>query len=660
MTISMESSQTHTEEPLTEAPRDLRSGVTPRSVGIGLLMVVFVNFWILYSLYLIRASWLQVTHFPMGLFVPFMLLALFVNPALRALRRGRGLSRSEILVVAAMGLAGAMVPGFSLMTTLLGTISVPYYLATPENQWSAFFHIHMPDWIAPSNRGGTMRMLFEGLPSRDAPIPLGAWAGPLSWWMALVGAFAFASMCLMVILRRQWVEYERLVYPLAQVAADMAGDAREGGPFPGFMRTRAFKFGFAAATLVMTWNMMSHFAPGFPEIPLGIPSRWTSFFKGFPSLHTTINFYTIGFAYLANLDVLFSIWFFHFLAMWEVFAFGRLGVGGISGGAAVSWQSIGALCTLVVWGLWTARKHLRRVFRGALHPSTDDAQEILSYRTAVSGGALSLVFIIAWFYNSGMGLLLATVLVLLFFITYLGIARVVAQSGLLYVSSPMFPQTAILRTVGPAAIPGRAMTALAFSFALRNDGRGLFMPALAHVAKIGDLIGGNRRRLGLAVALGLVGAVATSVGLTLYWGYTIGAYNFGSIALLRRTVPTFNSFVSMMSSPDPVKPEVFGYFGAGCIAMLALTFLRYRVPWWPLHPLGLAVTWSGMTVHSVLSVFLAWSVKAIVLKAGGVFLYRRSIPFFLGLMVGYALNVGISFVLDITWFGGEGHGVHAY
>ena len=275
-------------------------------------MVVFVNFWILYSLYLIRASWLQVTHFPMGLFVPFMLLALFVNPALRALRRGRGLSRSEILVVAAMGLTGAVVPGFSLMTTLLGTISVPYYLATPENQWSAFFHIHMPDWIAPSNRGGTMRMLFEGLPSEDAPIPLGAWAGPLSWWMALVGAFAFASMCLMVILRRQWVEYERLVYPLAQVAADMAGDAREGGLFPGFMRTRAFKFGFAAATLVMTWNMMSHFAPGFPEIPLGIPSRWTTFFKGFPPLHTTINFYTIGFAYLANLDVLFSIWFFHF------------------------------------------------------------------------------------------------------------------------------------------------------------------------------------------------------------------------------------------------------------------------------------------------------------------------------------------------------------
>ncbi len=656
----MESKFVNAAEPLIRNPEKSRHGVTPRSVGIGLLIVVFVNFWILYSLYLIRASWLQVTHFPMGLFVPLMLLALLVNPALRAIRQGRGLSRSEILVVAAMGLTGAVVPGFSLMTTLLGTISVPYYLATPENQWGAFFHLHMPDWIAPSNRGGTMRMLFEGLPSRDAPIPWGAWAGPLSWWMALVGALAFASMCLMVILRRQWVEYERLVYPLAQVVADMAGDARDGGSFPGFMRTRAFKFGFGAATLVMTWNMMSHFAPGFPEIPLGIPSRWTTFFKGFPALHTTINFYTIGFAYLANLDVLFSIWFFHFMAMWEVFILGRLGVGGISGRAAVSWQSFGALCALVGWGLWTARKHLRQVIREALHPSRQDAEEILSYRTAAAGVVLSLIFIVAWFHSSGMGLLLSAVLVLLFFVTYVGVARVVAQSGLLYVSSPMFPQSAILNAVGPAEIPGQQMTALAFSFALRNDGRGLFMPSMAHVVKIGDLIGGDRRRLGLAVALGLVGAVATSVGLTLYWGYTIGAYNFGSIALLRRTAPTFNSFVGMMSSPDPVKSEVFGYFGAGFAAMLLLTFLRYRVPWWPLHPLGLAVTWSGMTVHSVLSVFLAWAVKGIVLKAGGVFLYRRSIPFFLGLMIGYALNVGVSFLLDVTYFGGEGHGVHAY
>ena len=85
-----------------------REGVTLRSVGIGLLIVVFVNFWIPYSLFLIQSSWLQVTHFPMGLFVPFMLLALLVNPILKAVRKGLGLSRSEVLVVAAMGLPAAV------------------------------------------------------------------------------------------------------------------------------------------------------------------------------------------------------------------------------------------------------------------------------------------------------------------------------------------------------------------------------------------------------------------------------------------------------------------------------------------------------------------------------------------------------------------------
>ena len=635
-------------------------GVTVRSVGLGLLVVVFVNFWILYSLYLIRSSWLQVTHFPMGLFVPLILLFLFINPILRTVRRGVAFSRSELLVVAAMGLSGSVVPGFSLMTTLLGTISIPYYMATPENQWSAFYHIHMPDWIAPRDDGGAMRMLFEGLPTGASAIPWEDWVVSLTWWTTLVGAFAFASLCIAVILRRQWTEHERLVYPLAQVAADLSEVARERGVLPAFTQTWAFKLGFGLATLIMTWNMMEHFYPGFPEIPLGTPSRWTLFSRGFPRLHTTINFYTIGFAYLANLDVLFSIWFFHFLAMWQVFAFDRLGISRISGPVAVSWQSFGAMCTLVGWGLWTARRHLKTVIRGAVHPSGSDDDEILSYRTASIGTVLCVAFIVAWFRASGMDWSLSAGLVVLSFVAYLGVARVVAQSGLLYVSNPVFPQSAILGGLGAAAIPESSMTALAFSYALRNDGRGLFMPALVHVAKIGDLIGRDHRRLGIAVGLGLATAVATSVGLTLYWGYTVGAYNFGSIALMRRTAPTFNSFVGLMTNPEPVQTEVFGHFGIGAAAMLALTFLRYRLPWWPLHPLGLAITWSSMTVHSVLSVFIAWSIKAIILKAGGVFLYRRSVPFFLGLMIGYALNVGLSFFLDVTYFNGQGHGVHAY
>ena len=47
-------------------------------------------------------------------------------------------------------------------------------------------------------------------------------------------------------------------------------------------------------------------------------------------------------------------------------------------------------------------------------------------------------------------------------------------------------------------------------------------------------------------------------------------------------------------------------------------------------------------------------------EAGGATLYRRAIPFFLGLMLGYFGGVAVSFVVDFIWFPGEGHGFHNF
>ena len=48
------------------------------------------------------------------------------------------------------------------------------------------------------------------------------------------------------------------------------------------------------------------------------------------------------------------------------------------------------------------------------------------------------------------------------------------------------------------------------------------------------------------------------------------------------------------------------------------------------------------------------------LKIGGVELYRRSRPFFLGLLVGHALGVLLSFFVDQIWFPGQGHHTHSW
>ena len=51
-------------------------------------------------------------------------------------------------------------------------------------------------------------------------------------------------------------------------------------------------------------------------------------------------------------------------------------------------------------------------------------------------------------------------------------------------------------------------------------------------------------------------------------------------------------------------------------------------------------------------------IKGILLKIGGMTLYRRARPFFLGLLLGYVLGVGLCFLVDVIWFPSHGHMIH--
>ena len=121
-----------------------------------------------------------------------------------------------------------------------------------------------------------------------------------------------------------------------------------------------------------------------------------------------------------------------------------------------------------------------------------------------------------------------------------------------------------------------------------------------------------------------------------------------------------NGYVSHIRSPDPVEAAPIWFFVVGVVGMALLTFLRYRFIWWPVHPVGLAVAYTGLTIHAAFSIFVTWLCKVIVMNIGGMGLYRRTVPFFIGLIVGYALAVPIGYILDVLFFPGQGHGVHAY
>ena len=636
--------------------------VSVRSLLTGLVLSALVNFWITYSEYVSHSSRMNLSQFPLALFAAFVAVVVG-NGVIRAIRSSAALEQGELLLVLSMGTVAAVIPTCGIAGFLMGVVASPYYFASPENRWGEMILPYLPSWIAPTDADNVMTHFFEGLPV-GREIPWEPWVVPMIWWLLLTAAVAFVCACVMVILRKQWIEHERLVFPLLAPVLDMTQSTKR--PLPAFLRSRVFWYGFAVSFGITAWNVLCYFSDQMPRIP--VSGHYLRVLRDFPRIDTRINFFTLGFAYFANLDVLFSIWFFHLCYIVQRGVMNRVGYtmpgrdSFCSMDAVSSWEGFGALVFLVLWSLWMARKHIAGVFVRAIASDrgADDSDEMFSYRTAVWGAVLGTLYIVAWLHHAGMDARVVTLYVFATFVICVGMARIVSQVGLLYVREPLSAPVFSMYVVGSVSIAPRSMTALAMSFSLIALGRGLFLPSLAQVTKLSDAVRGARRKILLCVFAALAVGTLVSLGLTLMWGYEYGAYHFRSWPFSGGSKNVFYQTVAKMRNPFTTDWEKMGFLGLGAGLMALFTFLSYRLVWWPIHPVGLAVFGTDVVWHSALAVFIAWATKLIVLQLGGASLYNRSRPFFLGILVGYAAGVALSFAVDAIWFPGAGHCLHAY
>lgn len=640
--------------------RRAAGGVTLKAVLVGLFVVGFINIWSTHAEMYVRSSRLTLAHFPLALFAVLLVLL--------ALNRWLKLTAQELLSVIAMGLVGAVIPVEGVVGFLVGIISSFTYFASPENQWADYLLPFIPNWLVPQGSASIWTQFFEGT-GLERGIPWSMWVLPLFWWSAFVLATLWVTACLMAILRRQWQDHERLVYPLVNVAVRMVNmEDHDGAPL---LRRHLFWAGVSVPFAILAWEAFSWFV----SVPLPLTGIYgwrpfTIFKNAIPLVLNPFQFYSIGFAYFANTEVLFSIWFFFLVHVSISAVFARFGytMGGIGGDqfsaepAPTSWMGFGALCFMVFWGLYVARQHLAGVFRKAIYgdPNVDDASEMLSYRTAVFGGFAGMLFMLLWLRASGMTLVEASLFLFASLVIYVGMARIVSETGVLYTWGTLSPQSFVFSAVGTQAMTGSSAVAILLSYGLINYLRGLFGPALAHVARFGDVIGGNRKRL-LRVVIAI-----TAIALVLAFWYTLelcyenGAYNtFGWPRFFSGDPKgVFSDTLSKVRNPFPTDWPRLGFTGAGAILMALLTALRTRLTWWRLHPVGFAMSAMINTEHLALPMFITWSVKATLLSAGGVQLYRKAIPLFLGLIVGYVIGVTVCSVVDMVWFPGQGHLVH--
>ena len=596
-------------------------------------MVAFLCVWTIWEeAGIVHGTQMNYFYPPLGPVVLLFLLAL-LNLGLR--RAGfRGLSRGELLIVYCMLVVACGVCSTAWVQFLVPVLPAPFYYATHENRWAVLFHRYIPLWLAPSDPE-VARGVFEGLRPGEA-IPWGAWVVPLLVWTAFFLGLFGVLLCVALVVERQWVERERLTFPLVYPPIQVA---RSGAGEPVLFRNRLMWAGFAIPAAFNLLDMLSQYWPVVPRFLLnmqhpldlgaGLVGRpWNALRPFLIMLYPSL----VGLSYFVPLDILFSMWFF-------LLFFKALAVLGAMAGWREAWpqfpfpsqQGAGAFLAMVVASSWVMLRGLRGKWREFRWPPA-------------IGAVLGLGWLLIWAKLCGMSILPGAIFFLLYFAFMLAMARAVCQAGAQLPEVEWFysPNYLIATFAGTKALSPRDWTVASYMWGVTSSYHSLNLPNILQSFKIAHDEGIDKRTMLLAIVVGVLVALPVSYWFMLYAAYrhggtTLNLWRFISIARM-----PFVRLASFLESPQPPQPVEAGFVCGGFLFYLLLSALRLWLPWWPFHPIGYAVATIRLTeIRHWFSFFVAWLLKFAVLRYGGPGVYRKSIPFFIGLILGDFVSAAV-------------------
>ena len=638
---------------LTETqPEPARATVRPIALVVGAVLVAVIAVMTPYNEMLVKGSRLGLSSLTPAAFFLFFVLVLLINPVHRKLVPAVALTKPELLVVFAMMMVATAIPTRGVTGVMLSMISGPHYYATAENQWADLILPHTKDWIV-VGPGDGLRHFYEGVPKGESAV-WAVWLKPLLGWLILLLALWTTILSLMVILRRQWMERERLPYPVMQVPLAMAElDAKS---VPPFFRSKAVWSGLAFPFLIGSLEALHVYFPTFPAMVFQAPRLVT--LRNRVNLRLRLNPLMLGFAYLVNTRLSFSLWVFYLVHEFAQGAFDIVGIynneklGPWTGSGQVdpifSHQSMGAMLVFVGFGLWTARDHLRDVWRRAL-ANVDDGREIVRDRTAVLGFAIGFTVLGGWMTQAGLPAWISPIVIVAALVIFLSLTRAIVDGGLATIVPAIIPLGFTLSTIGTDAIGIAGLVALCFSLVWVGDLLSFMMAPVAHAVRIAH--DGERpsqaphfSALIGAMVLSLVVSVITMIGL---------GHGYGAANLHQQYFQGFAKYAPDLAATkmqNPTLRNVGGWMwtGVGAVIMGALTFATYRLSWWPLHPLGYMVSPAWIMTSLWLPFLVAWGLKSIVIRAGGLRAYDRSRPIAYGVIIGQIVVAGFWLVIDIA------------
>ncbi len=661
-----------------------RRPVTWRSVLVGLAGVLLICGLTPYNDFVMGNTYLVGNFMPIGLLLFFMLILMLVNAPLHLWLPKQALSSGELAVALGMVLISSTLPSSGLMrylpTTLVG---MNYHVSTGGERLTTLEHLDLPQWMFPTRPGETVREQAGSNIIRDyygrssevagaptmgeaiAAVPWSAWVTPaITWGILLIGLYG-AIICLMVIVRRQWAENERLAFPLATVYSSLIESPAPGRALSPLFLSFGFWVSFAVVFVLHSFNAMHKYDPQiWPEIPLNFDLN--SLFQEEPwrymhwsSKSASLYFVIIGFTYFLQTNVAFSLWFVYLLSQVVRMQMGMM-QSEITGGMEQD-QSLGATLVFALAVIWIGRQHWWLVMRQMVRPPKNDEPtgRYLPYFLAGWGLVGCVVLMVIWLMAAGTSMIGGVVIVLMVLTFLMVVARVVAETGLIFVqiNVPLIrPLIYALNDVPQAMQMHRPLNDYffikLFERLFTHDMREAVAPYAINALRVADLQayeGEKRWTRAIPFTLCLLAALAfgyvVSGASMIYTEYAhastlgvpestpINAYAVDSSAndILDRT----REFENGGTGPKENHNRLLN-FGSGATVTAGLSALRLRYVSWPIHPVGFLLVYSYPMYKIWFSVLLGWLAKVLLVKYGGSTVYRAAKPYFIGLIVGEA------------------------
>ena len=624
---------------------EIRSGV----FIIGLLLIVVLCGVTAYNNYFLQNSKLSGNHLPVGSILALFFLAVFVNVPLKKFANHLAFSSSELIVIWVMLIVTLGIPSMGFLQFLLPTLVAISYFATPENDWSETLHHHIPEWLIISDRNA-VRNFYEGV-NQSGLIPWSIWLKPLCIWTLFALVFYFTTLCLSILLRKQWIEHERFSFPLVQIPLEIAAASPKGQLFNTFFKNRFLWLGMSLPILLHLVNGLHAYFPSIPEIPRiyhihrmfhGKPWHTLGWW---PAVRIVIYFSVIGIAAMLTLEVSFSLWFFFLFFKLQYIIMNTIGLE-INPWISCSRQVMGGYLVFVPAIFWIGRGHffdvIRKTFsRGNQRLLVDDTNEPLPYRKALFGFLIGFTTIVIFCWIAGISVWVSLIVMLAIFITSIVLSWMVVNGGLLLVQAPFFPSEYITIAAGSSVIDS------GFQRGFFRDWGEFMMPNFLHNFRV---LPGNefsQKKILSILFLSITVAIIVSAYTSLDLVYGKGALNLQRWVYVNAPKNYFQRMSNVIQFPTHTHwDEVYSMIGGAGFTLLLL-WVRHHFIWCSLHPIGYLLGATYPPFHLWFSVFVGWLVKYCVLKFSGPAGNNRLRVVCLGLILGEYLMVGLWMIIGL-------------